>query len=83
MKLATTKEGKLRQYFSQQELARTLQLNVKTIRSMVDRGELTAVIVAGKIRIPGEELERFLQRVRIGRPFDPERHPREDGGIEP
>lgn len=82
MKLATTKEGKLRQHFSQQEVARALELNVKTVRAMIDRRELTAVIVAGKIRIPGEELERFLQRVRIGRPFNPERHPRDDGGVE-
>ena len=83
MKLATNKEGKLRKFVSQQEVARALGLNTKTVRAMIDRRELTAVVVAGKIRIPGEELERFLQRVRIGRPFDPERHPRQDGGDEP
>jgi len=77
MKLATNKEGKLRKFFSQQEVARTLQLNVKTVRSMIDQQELTAYVVRGKIRIPEEELERFLQRVRIGRPFNSETHPRE------
>ena len=73
----------MRQYFSQQEVARTLRLNTKTVRAMIDRRELTAVIVAGKIRIPGEELERFLQRVRIRRPFNSETHPRQDGAVEP
>lgn len=82
MKLATNKEGKLRKFVSQQEVARALRLNVKTVRSMIDQQELTAYVVRGKIRIPEEELERFLQRVRIGRPFDRERHPRQDGGIE-
>jgi excisionase family DNA binding protein len=67
---------------SQQEVAQALRLNVKTVRSMIDQQELTAYVVRGKIRIPEEELERFLQRVRIGRPFDRERHPRQDGGIE-
>ena len=83
MKLATNKEGKLRKFVSQQEVAHALGLNTKTVRAMIDRRELTAVVVAGKIRIPGEELERFLQRVRIGRPFNPETHPRENGGVEP
>ena len=82
MKLATNKEGKLRKFVSQQKVAQALRLNTETVCAMIDRSELTAVIVAGKIRIPWEELERFLQRVRIGRPFDPERHPRQDGESE-
>jgi excisionase family DNA binding protein len=76
--LATKPNGRLRQFFTRQQVAQALQLHIHTISAMVNRKELTAVMVAGKLRIPAEELERYLQRSRIGRPFRADTHPRHD-----
>jgi excisionase family DNA binding protein len=78
VKLATNKEGKLRQFFTQQQFAAALQLHVDTVRARIERGEITAVLVGRQLRIPGEEIERYLQRARIGRPFRAETHPRDE-----
>jgi excisionase family DNA binding protein len=74
--LATKPDGELRQFFTRQQVAKALQLHIHTVRALIDRKEITAVVTAGKVRIPGEELERYLQRSRIGRPFRPDTHPR-------
>lgn len=76
--LATKPDGRLRQFLTRQQVAKALQLHIHTVRALVNRKELTAVTIAGKMRIPAEELERFLQRNRIGRPFRPDTHPRAD-----
>jgi excisionase family DNA binding protein len=78
LKLATKPDGRLRQFLTQQQVAQALQVDVRTVRSLINRKELTAVIFAAKLRIPVEELERYLQRMRIGRPFQPNTHPQRD-----
>jgi excisionase family DNA binding protein len=74
--LASKPDGRLRQFYTRQQVAKALQLHIHTIRALINRKELTAVAVAGQVRIPCEELERYLQRSRIGRPFHPDTHPR-------
>jgi excisionase family DNA binding protein len=78
MKLATKLDGRLRQYFTRQQVAKALQVHEQTVRALIDRKELTGILVARKIRVPAEELERYLQRIRIGRPFRPDTHPRKE-----
>lgn len=76
IKLATKPDGRLREFLTQQQVARALQIDVRTVRSLINRKELTAVNTAGKLRIPVEEYEQYLQRSRIGRPFRPYTHPK-------
>lgn len=69
-RLSTDKQNRLRKYFKQKEVAAALGVSTTTLRALIERGELTAVVVAGNcIRIPADELERFLQQRRIGRSF--------------
>ena len=83
MKLATTPKGKLRKFFSPEQVATALGYSRKTILRMIDRKELTAVAgVANRLRIPEDDLERLLQQRLMGRPFRPNTDPRQKGGTE-
>lgn len=73
MKLATTKEGKLRRFFSVRKIAEALGVHEDTILRMIQRQEITAVRWRGRVlRVPEDELERIMQRQREGREFKPE-----------
>jgi excisionase family DNA binding protein len=76
MKLAIDSAGKLRKFYSQQQVADALGLTRQTIRALIQRHELTAVRIANNcLRVPAEEVERFLQARREGRAFTPDTHP--------
>ena len=56
-RLSTDKQNRLRKYFKQKEVAAALGVSTTTVRALIERGELTAVVVAGNcIRIPADEL---------------------------
>jgi excisionase family DNA binding protein len=46
-----------------QETAATMRFCVRTVRRMIDRGELKAVRLGRSIRIKDEELELYLLRL--------------------
>ena len=70
MKLATNSKGELRKFYTPEQVAAALNLNRRTILTMIQRDEISAFIpVANRIRIPEEELERLLQQTAYGRPF--------------
>ncbi|WP_160159482.1 helix-turn-helix domain-containing protein [Actinomyces culturomici] len=46
-------------FYSLARLADVLDVNPRTLRRMVDRGELEAVRIGRAIRIPGRELRRL------------------------
>lgn len=48
------------QVYSIDEAARILKVNPKTIRRMIDRGELISHKVGRQHRIPRAQLEKFL-----------------------
>ena len=48
------------QVYSIDEAARILKVNPKTIRRMIDRGEIVSHKVGRQHRIPRSELDKFL-----------------------
>jgi excisionase family DNA binding protein len=69
-KLAIDSQNRLRKFVSQDQLAEALGISKTTVRALIARHLLTAVVVAGNVvRIPADEVERFLSARRIGRPF--------------
>jgi len=55
-----TVPGVERSAWSIKEFAATLGVNYNTVRRMVAREELRAVLVGGEYRIPDSELKRLL-----------------------
>lgn len=49
-------------HLSPSEVAELLQLEVGDVLELVDTGELPAVKIAGKVRIPASELEKLLEQ---------------------
>ena len=69
-RLATDSQNRLRKFFSQGQVAEALGISKTTVRALIDRHQLTAVVVAGNcVRVPAEEIERYLQARRMGRAF--------------
>jgi len=48
--------------FSVQEVAEAHGLHARTIRRMIDRGELRAIRFGAAVRIPKSEIERLAKR---------------------
>ena len=55
------------------ELAEMLSVNQLTVRRMVQRGQLTAVRIGRAIRFDPDDVEEFLDSVRIGKDGNQER----------
>lgn len=49
------------------EIARELKVNVKTVRTWINSGELAAVDVGGEYRVSRTDFNDFIQRRRKGR----------------
>lgn len=50
------------QYMTPKDLARHLQVNVRTVRRWLVNGQIEAVRVGRQWRIPGDAVERWLRR---------------------
>lgn len=48
-------------YYTVEEVAKTLRVSPPTVRKLIREGQLKAVRVGVQIRIPKEELDRFLK----------------------
>lgn len=56
------------EFLSTQEVARTLQISSRTVRRLVDRGELTPIRVAGSLAFRRSELPGADEQEVEGRP---------------
>jgi len=55
-------------FYTIREIATRLQVNHKTVRSLINKGILQANKIGGAIRISDLQLERFLQATTIETP---------------
>jgi excisionase family DNA binding protein len=61
-----TEEKSMERLLTSDEVAEYLRVDVVTIRRLVTRGELTAYRVGGEYRFKLSDIEKYLQRQRIG-----------------
>lgn len=59
------RSGRVGQYLTLREAADRLAVSVKTIRRLIDRGELPAVRIGGSLRIEEAGLLAYLDRNRV------------------
>lgn len=52
---------------SVREAAERLSTSVSTVRRLVKRGELSALKVGFRLKIPEAEIQRYLKEQRVGR----------------
>ena len=75
----------LEQHHTIQQVADKLNLNHKTIRKLVNKGQLAAYKVGGVIRIPVSAINTYLERCRVDVLKEPPRptvaSPRQTGGV--
>ena len=90
MRIATDRHNQLRKWFSVKQVAGALGLSINTVRNLIARKELTAVCMAGhSVRIPADDIERFLRARTMGRPFhapqpsDPDESPAKTSTVRP
>jgi excisionase family DNA binding protein len=68
MLMTTTKPPSEGRFLTVSEAAARLQVSVKTIRRLIDRGDLPALRIGHLIRIPEESFESFLEARKIKNP---------------
>ena len=51
-------------WFTTEEIAKDLKVNVKTVRNWINSGELVAVDIGGEYRVSRKDYEDFLRRRR-------------------
>jgi excisionase family DNA binding protein len=61
-----TEEKSMERLLTSDEVAEYLRVDVVTIRRLVTRGELTAYRVGGEYRFKLSDIEKYLQRQRVG-----------------
>lgn len=70
MRLSTDRDNKLRKWFSVKDTAAAFGVSINTVRALISRKELSACCLAGHtVRIPADDIERFLRARTMGRPF--------------
>ena len=54
-------------WFTTDEVAKELKVNVKTVRNWINSGELAAIDVGGEYRVYRKDYEDFINRRKIDR----------------
>lgn len=57
-------EGQMSDFVSIAEVQRLLKISRSTVNRLIDRGEMRRVHIGRAVRIPSEDIEAFVQRVR-------------------